>query len=96
MKIPNLAIVLFCMFSTMSFSASADTQQKMIVIKDQNSYLMDGDPYANSANKPLNYRADEVLPSLLSIGWRITGIYINEKSLEDSLYGYLLIERTIE
>lgn len=92
MKKLNLAFALFCTFSTLSFSAYAQTQQKMIVIKDQDSYLMEGDPYANSANKPLNYRADEVLPSLLSIGWRITGVYINEKSVEDNLYGYVLIE----
>ena len=94
MKILNLTIILISILLTSSFSAYAGTQQKMIVVKGQNSYLMDGDPYRHSHNKPRNYRKDEVLPSLLSIGWRITSIHVNEKSSEDNLYGYVLIEIT--
>ena len=94
MKILNLITLLFLFFAIPSFSVFAETQQKMIIVKGQNSFLMDGDQYARSHNKPMNYRKDEVLPNFLSIGWRIKSIHVNEKSSEDNLYGYVLIEIT--
>ena len=94
MKTLNSFILIFTLFMLCSFSAYAGTEQKMIIVKGQNSYLMDGDEYGRSHNKPRNYRKNEVLPALLSIGWRIKNINVNEKSTEDNLYGYVLLEIT--
>jgi hypothetical protein len=62
---------------------SAD--QKMIIVK--------GDRYKFAYNKPQEYGKDKVLPALLSIGWRIKSVYVNEKSKEDNMYGYVVLER---
>lgn len=92
MKLHNLIAAIF-IFSTMPvFSASAETEQKMIIVKGENSYLMEGDTYKNAYNKPKGYSRDSVLPAFLSIGWYIKSIHVNEKSTENNLYGYVLIQ----
>ena len=71
----------------------ADSEQKMILVKEEKSFLMEGDTYKNSVNKPKGYSKDSVLPALLSAGWQIKSVHVNENSTENSLYGYVVIER---
>ena len=65
----------------------------MIIVKGEQSYLMDGDSYRHAINKPRGYGKNKVLPALLSDGWYIKSIHVNKKSKENNLYGYVLIER---
>ena len=64
----------------------------MIIVKGDKSFLIDGDNYKWAFNKPKGYSRDSVLPAFLSIGWYIKSIHVNEKSTEDNLYGYVLIQ----
>ena len=84
------------MLSFLTFEASAALEQKMIIVKGDQSFLMDGDPYKSAFNKPKNYRKNNVLPALLSIGWQLKSVHVNEKSSEDNLYGYVIIEHTTD
>jgi len=60
-------------------SGAAIAEQKIILLEGEHSKLMQGDRYKFAINKPHNYKNNEVLPALLSIGWRIQSLYINEK-----------------
>lgn len=92
MKTLHLLAFVFFSFTIPTLSAHAETEQKMIIVKGEKSYLMDGDTYKNSFNKPKGYSKDSVLPAFLSIGWYIKSIHVNEKSTEENLYGYVLIQ----
>ena len=93
MKIQNTLTLILFLFTISTFSAHAGIEQKMIIVKGDKSFLMDGDTYKHAFNKPKGYSRDSVLPALLSIGWYIKSIYVNEKSTEDNLYGYVLLQR---
>ncbi len=92
MKIPiTLKVTLFLLPLLLSNNVFAE--QKMILLEGEDSKLMQGDRYKFAANKPQGYKNNEVLPALLSIGWRIQSVYINEKSTGKNMYGYLILER---
>jgi len=93
MKISKLLQLLLLFISIYLYSLNVSADQKMIVLKGDNSYLMQGDRYKFAFNKPQEYGKSKVLPALLSIGWRIKSVHVNEKSTEDSMYGYLVLER---
>jgi hypothetical protein len=70
-------------------------EQKVVILRGENSYLMEGDRLFTPLNKPYGYRDDRVLPYLLSAGWEIQNIFVNQLSSSTNLYGYaLLIKRT--
>jgi len=94
MKLLIIAISLL-LLAQLANAEHGEYQQKMIRVEGENSYLMKGDPYKNNRNKPLNYKRDAVLPSLLSAGWKIVSVEVNEKSTEDLLYGYVVLERHV-
>ncbi len=81
------------LLSALLFSSNIIAEQKMILLEGEHSRLMQGDRYKFSVNKPQGYKNNEVLPALLSIGWRIQSVYINEKSTGKKMYGYLILER---
>ncbi len=57
---------------------------------------MNGDPlYRTNAVKKARYRfnPDEVLPFLLSTGWAIKSVYMNEPTYADEIYGYVVVEK---
>ena len=93
MKCLNLVTTVFMFLVIPVFAVSAATEQKMIIVKGENSYLMEGDTYKSAFNKPKGYSKNSVLPALLSVGWSIKSIHVNEKSTEDNLYGYVLLHR---
>jgi len=93
MKSHTLTAFVFMLLTITTFSVYAETEQKMIIVKGDKSFLMDGDTYKSAYNKPKGYSRDSVLPALLSIGWYIKSIHVNEKSSEDNLYGYVLLQR---
>ena len=95
MKNINLAAPIILFLTISAFSAHAATEQKIIMVKGDKSFLMDGDTYKSAFNKPKGYSRDSVLPALLSIGWRIISVNVNEKSTEKSLYGYVVIQRDL-
>ena len=78
---------------TLLLSSAAVAEQKMILLEGEHSKLMQGDRYKFAINKPQGYKNNEVLPALLSIGWRIQSVHINEKSTGKNMYGYLILER---
>ncbi len=90
-----VAFTLLLILAAVKFSHADETrvEQKLVVVKNDASYLMQGDPYINSTNKPANYHRNSVLPFFLAEGWVIKSIHVNEKSREDNLYGYVVIER---
>ena len=92
MKIP-FTLKATLLLSAILLSNNAFAEQKMILLEGEHSRLMQGDRYKFAANKPRGYKNNEVLPALLSIGWHIQSIYINEKSTGKKMYGYLILER---
>ena len=92
MKSHKLTAFVFMLLTISTFSVCAETEQKMIIVKGDKSFLMDGDTYKWAFNKPKGYSRDSVLPAFLSIGWHIKSIHVNEKSTENNLYGYVLIQ----
>ena len=87
--------IILCFSLLLSFNlfANPTVEQKMIVVKGENSYLMKGDSYQFAHNKPSNYGKKKVLPALLESGWYIKSVHINEKSTEKDMYGYVVIEK---
>ena len=78
-----------------SFTAVAEEtiyETKMVLVEGKKSYLMDGDPFKR-AYKPVNYKKSEVLPSLVSIGWQIKSMQLDEGSTKEELFGYVILER---
>ena len=96
MKVLRCTTFLLLFIAISSVAQSVEVEQKMIIVKGDKSFLMEGDSYKNAANKPKGYSKDSVLPAFLSIGWQIKSVRINEKSTEDNLYGYVVIERVIK
>lgn len=96
MLIRLLAVALFLYVISAEFSYADElrVEQKLVVVKNDTSYLMQGDTYINSASKPANYQRNHALPFFLSDGWVIKSVHVNEKSKEDNLYGYVVIERS--
>ncbi len=93
MKSLKPVIVFISICSGLLFSSNVVADQKMIVIKGDHSYLMQGDRYKFAINKPQGYKNNKVLPALLSIGWNIQSVHVNEKSQENNMYGYIVLER---
>lgn len=70
--------------------AEARYEQKLVFVQGDESRFMKGE------KRPVfDFKKDEVLPYLLSRGWKIVSVHVNEKSREDNLYGYVVVEREI-
>ncbi len=89
-----LATICFIFYCLPAFADTIEYETRMIIVHGAMSKLMDGDSFANF-NKPLNYNDRRVLPFFLKAGWNIRSVHVNEKSREDNLYGYVVIERKI-
>ena len=92
-RIAKIIVLTLVLFSVESLAESTVTETKMILVKGTKSMLMDGDPFIH-ASKPLNYSKNKVLPFFLKSGWNIKSVHVNEKSVEDKLYGYVVIQKT--
>ena len=92
MKKYHLIAVILMALSFNAFSEETRYETKMVMVEGKKSYLMDGDPFKN-APKPHNYKKSTVLPSLLSIGWQIKSMQLDEGSTKEELYGYVILER---
>lgn len=91
----TLLLILFIALSTTQYAIAGSTQkQRIILIKGDESFLMKGDPFIKSFNKPHNFRKNAALHFFLKNGWSIQSLHINEKSTEDQLYGYIVIRNT--
>lgn len=78
------------LFATVAVSGEARYEQKLIFVQGAESRFMKGE------RKPVfDFRDDEVLPYLLSRGWKIVSVHVNERSKEDNLYGYVVVQREI-
>ena len=70
--------------------------QKLIILDGNQSRLMDGDPlYRTDTAKKARYRfnPNEVLPYLLSTGWEIKSVVLNQHTYGDYVYGYAIVEK---
>ena len=85
--------IVFLLLTSMHAMAGKQLEQKLIIVKNQQSALMKGDIFLKAINRPHNFNKKAALPFFLSRGWQIKSVHINEKSTEESLYGYIVIEK---
>lgn len=70
--------------------------QKLVLLEGTESRLMEGDPlYRTETKKKSRYRfnSNQALPFLLSTGWEIKSIHLNQSGHGDYLYGYAIVEK---
>ena len=84
-------LLLLSLSTQVNAEYKVEYEQKLILINGAESRFMDGE------HKPtFNFKKDEVLPYLQRRGWKIKSVHINEKSTENYLYGYVLVERKVQ
>ena len=98
---PVFCSILLCLISLnlqAGGSKFTDSQsQKLVFLEGIQSRLMDGDPlyYTDTAKKArYRFNPNEVLPYLLSTGWEIKSIHLNQDGHGDYVYGYAIVEKT--
>ena len=93
--ISRLIIFSLLLYAIPVFASSDEVVEKVIYLKGDESYLMKGDPLLSSKYKGVNFKRKQVLPYLLSRGWKIKSIHVSEKSKENDMYGYIVVESKI-
>lgn len=89
----KIYLFVFLLFPLMAHAVQVQIEQKLVIVKGDKSFLMGGDAYRSTYNKPKGYSRDSVLPALLSVGWRIKSIHVNDASVDGIISGYVLIVR---
>lgn len=70
--------------------------EKVVLIDGTISRLMDGDPLYRThiiERSLIRFDPDQALPYLLSNGWKIKSLHINEDIYSDYVYGYVIVEK---
>ncbi len=96
MKTIKILVVVcaLCLFSVVALAEENNLKQKLIFLNGAKSSLMLGDQYFRTHKKPINYNPNGVLPSFLENGWRIKSVNVKDKGKDDSVHGYVVIEKT--